>query len=128
MIWVDIKEGKDGCASIWVVLVGERERLAWLSQLRHPYRLNPESGGSSQPSNLVPRLSVSDYLITTAAGSVEGFVSSSVRPRTGHIRSYDLKLHAVDPNTRNGIGLDSNVANTPAVRGRVRPTNRYTSS
>lgn len=31
---------------MWVVLVKERGGLAWLSQLRHPYRLNPESGGS----------------------------------------------------------------------------------
>ena len=108
MIWVDIKEEKDGCASIWVVLVGERERLAWLSQLRHPYRLNPESGGSPQPTNLVPRLSVTDYLITSAAGGVEDLVSNSVRLRTGHIRSYGVNssISAVIYEERDWAGFE----------------------
>jgi hypothetical protein len=59
MVWVDIQEERrDGLQredvqeSDGVVLVKGRERLAWLSQLRHPYRLNPECRritGSPQP-------------------------------------------------------------------------------
>jgi len=62
MIWVDIKEERHGRGREIVrdlqvvVLVKEREGLAWLSQLRHPYRPNPESGrvtGSPQPDDWV---------------------------------------------------------------------------
>jgi hypothetical protein len=51
MIWADIpKEKREGVVGkirktcMGFELVEERERLAWLSQLRHPYRLNPEGG------------------------------------------------------------------------------------
>jgi len=61
MIWVDIKEERrDGSRAGDVQdldALGEgegRERLAWLSQLRHPYRPNPVSGrvaGSPRPDD-----------------------------------------------------------------------------